>query len=312
MLRERTDADHLLTVRDIIDELANYGICAERKSIYSDIDELREAGLDIESVKGRSSGYYLASREFEMPELKLLVDSVQASRFISQKKSLALIEKLSALCSKFEAQQLRRHVYIAGRVKSDNESIYYNIDRIHSAIAVDRRIEFDYFEYSPQKQRILRHNGARYDISPIALIWDDEYYYMVGFDAAADCLKHYRVDKMTKIEITDRPRMGKDRFDEQNSAQYTNLLFGMFSGEVKNVRIRFRGNLAGVVLDRFGLDTQLVPEPNGDFIANVKVAVSPQFFGWLFGLGDGAKILSPDDVVEAFAAELSAVTKQYR
>ena len=212
MLLERSDENHPLTVQDMIDELSQHDISAERKSIYADLEALQLFGLDIVRSKGKSTGYYIASRDFELPELKLLVDSVQSSKFITHRKTLSLIKKIEGLASVYDAQLLQRQVYVRNRVKSMNESVYYNVDEISGAISRDRIIRFNYFEFDVNKQRRYRHDGKVYEISPFALMWDDENYYMLGYDQEAEKLKHYRVDKMTNIESAETERSGKELF----------------------------------------------------------------------------------------------------
>ena len=296
--RENTDEQHPARIRDMIDYLAQAEIPAERKGLYEDIAALRDYGADIVSPK--QGEYYLASRDFEPAELKLLVDSVQASRFITAKKSGELIAKLEKLAGKFGAQQLHRQVYVMNRVKSGNESIYYTVDRIHAAIAEDRQIRFQYFSYGVDKSRRLRHGGAFYQVSPWALSWADDNYYLIAFDARERTLRHYRVDRMTNAEPLDIPREGGDQFPESDIARYASRVFGMFRGEEKELRIRFTNHLVNAVLDRFGQEQMLFPDGDGHFTATVRVAVSPQFYGWLCGFGSEAVILSPDEEAEKF------------
>ena len=240
ILMQKTDEEHKLTTDELIAALSRCGIEAERKSIYSDIAALQDFGLDVNLQRGRGGGYFVASREFELPELKLLVDAIQCSRFITEKKSNELIKKLESLASEPQARALQRQVYVSDRVKTINESIYYNIDTLHSAISAGVQITFQYFEWAldfSAQQRIqkrYRRDGARYQVSPWALTWDDENYYMVAYEAASDAIRHYRVDKMEHIELTDLRREGQRLFHDQfNIASYARKVFGMFSGEEK-------------------------------------------------------------------------------
>ena len=219
--QEKTDEQHALSVPELIAELGRYDISAERKSIYDDLEALKLFGLDIESARGRTTGYYLASKNFELPELKLLVDSVQSSKFITLKKSMALIKKIESLCSVWEGQSLQRQVYVANRIKTMNESIYYNVDKIHTGIADNRKISFMYFEYAVTKEKVYRRGGGRYVVSPYALTWDDENYYMIAYDSDAGLIKHYRVDKMTDIAVTDEKRDGSEHFQNLDIAVYS-------------------------------------------------------------------------------------------
>ncbi len=302
-----TDELHPLTTADFIAKLKERGIEAERKSVADDLTALAEYGMDIESVAvGKRKGYYLASRMFESAELKMLVDSVQAAKFLSPKKTRGLIKKLAGLSSRGEAALLKRQLYISDRGKTDNESVFYNIDAIHGAIGEDREITFVYWQYDLNKKRVPRKSGARYRVSPFALVWDDEFYYLIAYDAADARIKHYRVDKMTRITITDSERQGKDAFAALDMSVYTSRNFSMFAGEEADVVLDCDANLIGVIVDRFGADVSV--HPNGDgFTAFVRVAVSEQFFGWVAALGGAVRIVSPQPVKEQFKALLDRV-----
>lgn len=302
-----TDELHPLTTADFIVKLKERGIEAERKSVADDLTALAEYGMDIESVAvGKRKGYYLASRMFESAELKMLVDSVQAAKFLSPKKTRGLIKKLAGLSSRGEAALLRRQLYISDRGKTDNESVFYNIDAIHGAIGEDREITFVYWQYDLNKKRVPRKSGARYRVSPFALVWDDEFYYLIAYDAADARIKHYRVDKMTRITITDSERQGKDTFAALDMSVYTSRNFSMFAGEEADVVLDCDANLIGVIVDRFGADVSVHPDGDG-FTAFVKVAVSEQFFGWIAALGGAVRIVSPQPVKEQFLALLDRV-----
>ncbi|MGN0626218.1 MAG: helix-turn-helix transcriptional regulator [Oscillospiraceae bacterium] len=311
ILLEQTDEDHFLSLSQLTALLAQQGIEAERKSLYDDLEQLRQFGVDVEFVKGKEGGYHVPNRTFQLAELKLLVDSVQASKFITSKKSMELIKKLESLTSVHQARQLQRQVFVAGRIKAMNESVYYNVDQIHAAIGQNRQIGFRYFEYTVEKKRRFRHDGAQYRISPFALAWDDENYYMLGFDTQAGILKHYRVDKMTEIQILDLPREGNEQFRKLDLAVYSRKVFSMFGGEEEMVRLRFENQLIGVVMDRFGKDVSVFPKPDGFFEIYTKVALSPQFYGWVFALGEGARILSPEKAVRGMKEQLCNVRKYY-
>ena len=307
LLRE-SDEKHPVTVAQMIAELERLGVSAERKSIYDDLEALRLFGLDIVQEHGQ---YYVGGRDFELPELKLLVDSIQSSKFITEKKTLALIKKLEGLASVYDAQLLERQVYVRGRVKSMNESVYYNIDEISDAVNRDRAIRFRYWEITPDKQRRYRRGGAWYEVSPFALIWDDENYYMLAWNAAAGELRHYRVDKMAQIEALEQPREGVEAFRALDMSQYTQRVFGMFAGQTQRVKLRFADRLAGAVVDRFGRDTILTPDGEGRFTVTLELAVSPQFFAWVFGFGTEAEILSPEAVRREAAATARAIAGLY-
>ena len=244
---EQTDEEHALTLAEIVSKLNSYDVTADRKTLYLDFEELRRFGMDIISdQRGRNTYYYLGARDFELPELKLLVDSVQAAKFITDKKSRELIRKLEGLVNQQQAAQLHRQVIISGRVKTMNESIYYNIDRLHTAINSNVQIKFQYFQWNVKKEMELRRHGAWYQVSPWCLTWDDENYYLVAYDAADDKIKHYRVDKMLKIKHTTEKRIGQDRFKEFDMAHYAKSLFGMYGGEETSVTLECDNSMVGV------------------------------------------------------------------
>ena len=302
-LLKRSDENHPVTVAQLIGELESHGISAERKSIYDDLESLREYGLDIlQTGSGKNSGYYVASHEFELPELKLLVDSVQSSKFITYKKTLSLIKKIEGL---------RRQLYVKNRIKTMNESIYYNVDELHRGIAENRKIRFHYFEYTVRKERRFRRDGAWYVLSPYALSWDDENYYLVGFDSEAGIIKHFRVDKMADIQVTEEPRDGEEIYAALDMGVYARKTFGMFTGEETSVRLRFEKDLVGAVIDRLGRDVMLVPDGEDHFTVRTNVIVSPQFFAWVLGFGNKAKILEPESVVRKLREHLDQVTALY-
>ena len=311
-LLQETDAEHPAPTGKILEYLNNQGIQAERKGIYDDIEALRLFGMDIEQNESRrSGGYYVASRNFELPELKLLVDSVQSSKFITHQKTTTLIKKIEKLASTYEAQLLQRQVYVANRIKTMNESIYYNVDAIHTGISQNKKIQFKYFEYTVQKERKYRKDGAFYVISPFALTWDSENYYLVGFDSEAGIIKHYRVDKMTNISATDEPRDGMDAYKELDMAVYVRKVFGMFSGQEEMVRMRFANHLVGAVLDRLGQEVSIIPDGDEHFTVSAQVVVSPQFFAWVSGFADEAKVIGPEHVVEQMREHSRKVAAQY-
>ena len=309
LLLERSDEAHPISMPQILSALEAQDIRAERKSVYDDLEVLREFGLDV--IKG-PDGYYIGQRQFELPELKLLVDSVQSSKFITQRKTLALIRKIESLASAHDARLLQRQVYVRNRVKSMNESVYYHVDEISAAINADRAIRFRYFEFTVGKERRFRRQGEAYEVSPFALLWDNENYYLLAWDDDAGQLRHYRVDKMTDIRAAGSPRKGKEAFAEVDMSAYTQHVFGMFGGEQRQVRLRFANHLAGAVLDRFGRDLILVPDGDEHFIISVSAAVSLQFFAWVFGFGEEAELLSPPDVRGALAAQAGAIAAMYR
>lgn len=310
LLLTRTDEEHPMTIRQMVGELERWGIQAERKSLYDDLEQLRAFGLDVQCRKGRAGGWFVGERDFELPELKLLVDAVQSSKFITRRKSDALIRKLEGLASVHQARQLQRQVYVAGRVKTMNESIYYNVDQLHAAVGARRAVSFRYFDYNSRKEKVFRREGARYTVSPCGLVWDNENYYLAGWDHGHGEVRHYRVDKMSDLTVTELPLEGTAAggFD---MAGYAKKHFGMFSGTDVPVTLRCRESLAGVVLDRFGQEAMLVPGEDGFFTVTVAVVVSPQFWGWLFGLGSGVELVAPAWAAEEFRERLRDVARLY-
>lgn len=312
ILLEKTDETHSITMSEIIDALQAYGIGAERKSLYDDLETLRVYGMDIIGTQeDRKYYYHVGNRQFELAELKLLVDSVQSAKFITEGKSNELIKKIEGLASQYEASQLHRQVFVNGRVKTMNESIYYNVDRIHTAIAENSRIRFRYFQWNVDKEMELRHNGAVYEVSPWALSWDDENYYLIAYDSIQGIIKHFRVDKMLNIESSGEQREGKQMFKSFNMAAYARKTFGMYGGVEEWVRIKCDNSLAGVMIDRFGKDVSMTRLNEKQFAATVDVAVSRQFMAWVIGLGDGAEIIGPESVVDEMRKEIKRLAGQY-
>lgn len=309
LLTENTDENHPASTTDIIAYLDANGIHSERKSIYDDIEKLCDFGYDIVQVRSRlGGGYYMASREFELAELKLLVDAVQSSRFITSRKSRSLIKKLELLAGKQDAGKLQRQVYVAGRIKTENESIYYNIDNIHRAIQENRQISFQYLDWNLNKELVPCVGGKR-KVSPWALIWREENYYLAAYDGVDGIMKHYRVDKMGHVDVLKDEREGLEQFEMVDPAVYTNLTFGMFSGDEETVTLQFPNRLIGVVLDRFGREADIRPMTDRVFRIRVRVAVSGQFFGWLAGIGREAVIVSPAAVKEQYQGWLTDIVK---
>lgn len=310
-LMQHSDEEHPVSMMQIIEELSRNGISAERKSIYDDVEALRLFGVDIVQLKGKNGGYYIGERDFELPELKLLVDSVQSSKFITQDKTHKLIKKIESLASLYDGQLLQRQVFVTNRVKSMNESIYYAVDVISDAITQNKKIRYQYFEYTVNKEKKLRHDGAFYEVSPFALIWDDENYYMLAWDSSAEIMKHYRVDKMQKVSLSDDEREGIAEFEKTDMSAYTKTVFGMFGGEEQKVKLRFANHLVGAVLDRFGRDSIIIKDGNEHFTVTVSVVVSPQFFGWVFGFGKDVEIISPECVRLEMKKQAEEICKNY-
>ena len=324
ILWEKTDEENGLSMSEILTELENfYDIKTERKSIYDDIDALKVfSNLKIEkSKKGKSCEYKLTERIFETVHLKLLIDAIQSSKFITESKSNDLIKRLKTLASKNDIKKLNRNVY-ATKVKSINEDIYKNTDTIHLAISSNKKIKFKYFNWNVDKNKEFHKNGEFYTISPWALTWDNGNYYLIGYDEDAiffdddieskGILKNFRVDKMVETEIIpDTERIGDKEFENFDISEYINRRFRMFNGEETSVKIKFKNNLAGVVIDRFGKDTPFVEKTDDYFVARINVAVSLQFLSWVIALGDGTEIISPQNVVDEMKEEIKRLSKLY-
>lgn len=312
ILNKYTDDEHFITMQEIVKRLADCGVNAERKTLYNDLEELRTYGIDVIGEKdGLGYNYHIGNRKFELAELKLLVDAVQSSRFITKAKSKELIKKLNDLTSKYHAEELNHQVFVAGRVKTMNESIYYNVDLIHTAISEDVKIRFRYFMWNENKKQVYRRNGAYYSVSPWGLTWDDENYYLIGYDDEYEAIRYYRVDKMKKIVLSDEKREGRDSFKSVDMAVYSKKRFGMFDGEETEVELLCDNDMAGVIIDRFGKNTPFVKRDEEHFVALVSVAVSIQFLGWVMSLGEGVKIVGPESVVLQMQDEVKRLKYAY-
>ncbi len=311
MLNEKTDEENTMTVNEMIAELNRYGITAERKSIYDDLEALRHYGLDIVTRKSKTTEYFVASRLFELPELKLLVDAIQCSKFVTHKKSNELIKKIESLASTKQAQSLHRQVYVSNRVKTINESIYYNVDRLHAAIAENKQVTFKYFDYDIKKEKVYRKNGDKYIVSPYGLSWDDENYYLVTFSTKYNDFTHYRVDRMTDIDLLEENREPLPEKAQFDIAEYSKKVFNMFGGEEVMVKIKFDNSLVNAAIDRFGKDIIIGKLDDTSFFIWIKVAVSSTFFAWLSQFGSKVKVLSPETVVEQYKNSLREILMQY-
>lgn len=312
ILLERTNDEHMLNATELCTILdQEYGISTDRRTIYTEMEILEKFGLDIQQKKGKNSGYYIGARDFELPELKLLVDAVQSSKFITEKKSKELIQKLEKLCCKTDAAILSKYVFIVNRPKTENETVYYNVDYIHNAIYENKEISFQYAEWTTKKEFKLKKEGAFYVVSPWALTWDDENYYLVAYDEVAGIIKHYRVDKMQRTKILKTDRKGEESFKNFDLASYAKKTFGMYGGIDAEVTLECKNELAGVVIDRFGHDVWLIPQGEDYFKIKVLVSVSPQFFGWITGIGPGMKIIGPKEVKNQYKEYLLNVLENY-
>ena len=301
ILEQKTDEEHLLNVPQLVQLLEQQGILAERKSIYSDIDTLRSLGFDVQLQRGRGGGYWLASRTFELSELKLLVDAVQASKVVSARTSSKLIHKLEALCSDYEGTQLQRQVYVDGRPKSDSHTLLYSIDALHSAINAGRMVRFRY------------KDGGTRTVSPWQLAWENGCYYLIAYqDEKAPPVRHYRVDRMAGVLVLDEPRRGKEFFRTFDLPAYLRKHFNMFGGPEHRVTLRCTADLESAMRDRFGKAPVFVPEEDGThFHFDVPVCVSPQFYGWVCGFGGKVEVTAPAEVRKGIHDMVQALAKQH-
>lgn len=308
-LMEKSDENNKLSTNDLIRMLARNDISADRKTLYADLEKLGNWGMDIIYSKEKPAGYYVGSRTFELPEVKLLVDAVQSSKFITEKKSRELIKKLETLTSTSDAKRIQRQVYIAGRTKTQNESIYYNVDKINDAILKNKKIRFTYYKWSLDKELVPRNDGKPFEVSPWALTWDDENYYMIAYEKRTNSVKHYRVDKMQQIEIMRSARAGEEEFKSFDIAKFAKSTFGMYGGKLESVTLECSNDIIGTILDRFGTNIIIQKVDDDHFQFRHDVAVSGQFFGWVVGLGSHVKIKSPDHVVNEFKSWLDEIKK---
>ena len=313
-LLECTDESHGVTISDIMAYLSQNGISASYQTVKDDVELLCDLGMDISFERGIS----VISRDFELPELKLLVDCVQASKFITEKKTAELTDKLCTLCSKYEADSLKRQVH-RNRIKSMNESVHTNISLLVEAIGLYRETSFKYMQYTLNKDMELRRGGKVYTVKPKAIVYSDDNYYLIAEDIETKVTKHYRVDKMKSINYErqsydrsvwsqPRPRRGLDSFD---AAEYVKENFAMYGGQIRRVTMRFSNELIGVVIDRFGKDIPIRKVDEKHFETTVSVAVSPQFFAWVFGLAGGAKITAPKEVCSEMRRMLKETHEMY-
>lgn len=307
-LHQETDEQHPKTLQDLLAHLERCGISAERKSIYDDIHLLQDFGMEIQTTKGKSFGYFLGERDFQLPELKLLIDVVQASPFLSSSKSMSLIGKLEKLTSRYGARQLRRQVYVMNRVRTSNEQLYYAVDGINAAISDNRKISFRYFDWTVKHEKAYRHGGKAYVTNPVALCVD-RHYYLVAYDETSGDYRHYRVDRISNLEVLDEPRVSLPR--DFDLGAYTKKIFDMYNGDTVTVRLQFDPKLLNAMIDRFGSDAHMHAVSDGLIEVSASVEASPTFYGWLFQFGTQAKLLSPQSVVEDFAHWCHETLAQY-
>ncbi len=297
IMLENTSEDHGMSIQELKEELMKHGIEANRQVFYDDFKALKEFGAEVKKIgSGTKTQYYIESDRFEVAELKVLIDAVQASKFLTVKKTDALINKLAKLNGIFDEALLKRQVYVAGRIKNMNDSIYSTTDVVHKAIEKNRMVRFQYFSWNIKKEPELRHDGAYYEVSPWALFWDNDKYYMVAYDFKDRKIKHYRVDKMLNVSITDKKRKGVTAFNKLDKSTYTQKHFGMFGGEEVMVTLECTNDMANVIIDRFGRKIEITPVDDEHFRTDVDVVMSDKFLAWVIAL-KGVKIVGPEELI---------------
>ena len=293
-LQQNSHEEHPVRAAELIHMLdRQHNIRCDRKTEYSDIAALMDYGVDIVTKSGKNGGYFIASRNFELSELKLLIDAVQSSRYLTEKKSRELIEKLCKECSVHDARLMKRNVLVSGRVKSMNETIYYSVDTIQEAIAENKQITFRYFDWGIDGKR--RYREKDYQASPYGLCQDSEYYYLLAHSDRHG-VTSYRIDRMSDIALSSADRTPCPELTGKALIEHANRLFHMYSGDAVDVKMRFHKDLTNVVIDRFGNNTMLIPDGNDHFVFTVRVAVSPMFLSWVIGFGKKARIVYPESV----------------
>ena len=311
ILEQQTDENHYRTTAQLISELARYGIEADRKTIYDDLQALEDAGYDLIRVKGKNGGVRLLSRTFALSEVKMLVDAVQASRYITEEKSKSLTDKLTALVSGHQKKALARHFYNGNRTKSDSRTLFYAVDAINDAMNCNKKISFRYWNWNHEKQKVFRHGGKLYTVSPWELTVNDNNYYLIAYDSDKQALRHYRVDKMAEVTLSDDPRDGIEHTRHLTLPEYCAPHFGMFGGEAVTVKLKAPLSLAGVFIDRFGQDVILSKEDDQFLTVRTRISPSPQFYGWLLGLGTGVSILEPESVRQEYLTILEDILREH-
>ena len=310
---EETDQDHPLTMKELIEKLNNLGVKAKRKSVYDDFEILQALGYDICSTRDKKTRYFMGNRDFEIPELELLLDAVQASNFIAYDKSITLINKIEKLSSHYQAEKLHKGIYIDDRTKTPNKKTYYAINTIHDCISDGNKIGFNYFKWDINKEKVYTHDRKTYCVSPHALVWNADKYYLLAYDSDEEKIKRFRVDKMDNAFCIDEPIDGREAFEAYNLATFTNTHFGMFGNdEPTKVTLNCKNSMSDIILDRFGHDVMLINNNDGTFNVTVTVYVSPPFISWLFTFGDDIKVIEPDNVIEEVKNTLKRISQIYK
>ena len=312
IFKKYSDEDHSFSVTDICEKLEELNVTATRQTIYKDIEDLRFLGYDIVQTRDGRYGYYLGKREFDLAELKLMVDAVQAANFISGSDSDKLINKIGSMTSVSRAGKLKRQVYSLDRSRKSMSGIFASIDGIHEAIAENVRIKFRYYDRNEKKELVARHNGEFYLVTPVTLIWDDENYYLVAFDVKEQCIKHFRVDKMGDLSLTSEKSDKNEAIDNLDLSEYNKQVFGMYGGRSELVTLECVNSLAGVIIDRFGEDVTFFQKDDSHFEITVRVKLSPNFYSWIMAFGTKIKITAPKYVTDEFCTLLETVRDSYK
>ncbi len=312
IFQEETDGKTGLTMPQIIEHLREYGISAERKALYRDIKALREFGMDIQRYNRSPMQYALANREFSQPELLLLVDAVQSSRFLDMEKSRELIDSIRTLASKRQRETLSKRMHVEGRIKMQNESVFYNVDIVQEAIQAHRRVSFHYFKYDVEKKKVRQHGGDRYLETPVELIYSDGYYYLVTYNDKHDGFTNYRVDRMTEVMVSDEPATRNERIASFDPEAYTAQAFSMFNGEPKTISLIVDEEVMSSIVDRFGSDVESHALDGSHARVYARVKVSDVFYGWLAQFGTKVRVEKPRSVVQGYTEYLQRIVSAYR
>lgn len=303
LFQTQTDEEHPLSTFEIIDYFKERGVVTDRKTVRDDVDTLNSCGVEIMVIEGRPNRYYFADRKFQLPELKLLVDAVEASKFITARKSAELVRKITSMTSANHANELNRHLYTVGRIKPGNENIYYVVDTIFQAIKLERKISFQYFRYDVHRNRVARHNGEPFIFSPYAMLYNEDKYYVLGYYPVFDKITTFRVDRMGIPEILNEPIRPKPA--DFDPVDYTVDVFSMYDGSRETVELLCENYMMDSVVDRFGDGIEVWIEDDEHFRVAVQVSVSQTFFAWVFQFAGHIQLLGPIDVREKYQEMLS-------
>ena len=309
-LYENTDENHPVSTPELVKIFRAEDAHANRKTIKDDIDVLLGEGYDIVTVRSKQHSFFLASRKFEIPEIRLLIDAVSSSRFINAEKSAALVGKLTSMLSRWQAEKVRRHLYTADPVKADNKQIYYIVDAVADAINEGKKIRFRYFDYNGEKEKCLRHGGAEYSVSPYALVWDDSHYYMCGYSDAKQIIANYRVDRMCNTEVKNEEAVPLP--EGFNMDEYVRQQFHMFAGDETEVILECRDDMMKYIIDQFGEEVETWKVSEDTFRAKVSVADSPTFYGWVFPFEGKIRIAEPEEIREKYRSMVKAANRTFR